>query len=152
MGGDYTPTSSAFALKWSPWTRSGDTKVASLAYLSQKYVGFRKVTLQNDWPVAAEPKVEVAEADSEGICLDIRADATLEWEDYVWSENSTRIVRGIICSPTEVHPFQIDLLGDTTTTLPQHSTDECGSTYSTTTSVNPISGKIIFKTYQEDLH
>lgn len=83
MSGDYVPSASAFALRWSPWTNVGGARVASLAYISQSYVGFRKITLQNEWPTGSEPKLEVGEADFVGICLELRTDAFLEWEDFV---------------------------------------------------------------------
>lgn len=83
MSGDYIPTASAFALRWSPWTRVGDSRVASLAYISHSYIGFRKITLKNEWETSSEPKLEIGDADNVGICLGLRTDAFLEWEDFV---------------------------------------------------------------------
>lgn len=83
MSADYTPRGSSFALKWSPWTTSGDSKVCSLAYISPNCVSFRKVTIDGVWETGQEPKLEVSETDNDSICLCLQPDAFLEWEDFV---------------------------------------------------------------------
>lgn len=88
MSDDYTPNSSAFALKWSPWSTIGDSKVCCLAYISRNYIGLRKFTIDKEWQVGQEPKLEVAEADNVGICLNLGPDAFVEWEDHVRSHTS----------------------------------------------------------------
>lgn len=83
MSADYMPSGSAFALKWSPWTTSGDSRVCSLAYISRDAVGFRKITIDGEWVTGQEPKLEVSETDYASLCLSLQPDAFLEWEDFV---------------------------------------------------------------------
>lgn len=77
------PNGTAFSLKWSPWVSSGNSLSASLAIISNNYVGFRKIVIQRDCEKAQEPNVEVDDSDTTGICLFLSADSLVEWEDTV---------------------------------------------------------------------
>lgn len=83
MDPDYVPNGTAFAVKWSPWVSSGDSRVASLAFIANNYVGFRRITIEDDWKRGKEPRIAVEDSDTTSICLSLSTDAFVEWEDTV---------------------------------------------------------------------
>jgi len=143
---DFQPCQTAFGLRWSPWVLSGGSRVAALAHISRNHVSFRKVSLPRKWDRGSEPNVVVAETDSLAICLGLSADAFVEWEDTVWNEGKSRLARGVICTPYQVAPFQLDLLDDPKPLMPAHSCRDCSTTYAATATMNPITGLVVYPT------
>lgn len=80
---DYVPFSSAFSLKWSPWTTDGQALTATLAYIAPSYVGFRRISIAEAWRRGEQPAVEVEGSDTIATCLFLASDAFVEWEDAV---------------------------------------------------------------------
>ena len=85
MDPDYVPNGTPFSLKWSPWVSSGDSRIASLAFISSNYVGFRRIAIEGGWEKVQEPTIAVEDSDTTGICLSLSTDAFVEWEDTVSS-------------------------------------------------------------------
>jgi hypothetical protein len=85
MDPDFVPSETGFGLRWSPWVLSGGRRVAALAHITRNHVSFRKISISRKWDKDKEPQVAVAETDSLAICLPLRADAFVEWEDIVSS-------------------------------------------------------------------
>lgn len=54
-----------------------------MAYMSQNYVGFRRVTITADWVRGEQPHVEVEGSDTISTCLFLSSDAFVEFEDAV---------------------------------------------------------------------
>ncbi|KAF4846454.1 hypothetical protein CGCSCA4_v006059 [Colletotrichum siamense] len=144
---DYTPYSSAFSLKWSPWLLSDDARTAVISYCARNYVGFRRITIPRAWARGAGVEVSVEEADVTGICTHLAPDAFVEWEDAVWDHDGAKVCRGVIASPFKAQPFQVALNGPEGAVEEGHKTEVCGTTYpEDTTSLdatNPISSLII---------
>ncbi|KAJ6444405.1 GPI-anchor transamidase [Purpureocillium lavendulum] len=108
---DFTPGGSAFCLRWSPWYVTPKYRTATLAYIARDHVGFRRITISGDWEATSDPMISVELADTTGICLPLSADALVEWEDAVWTEGEKQMARGIIATPFDPKPFQVDLRG-----------------------------------------
>jgi hypothetical protein len=75
---DYSPTGTAFGIRWSPWVAKDSKQSAVIAYLDQHYIGFRRVTVEDD-----EEKVIIDEANCTGGCVHLSTDAFVEWEERV---------------------------------------------------------------------
>lgn len=80
---DFIPHGSIFSLKWSPWLVSDSSRTATLAYTASNHVGFRKITLTDDWQNGQRPKLTVERYDTTTVCVSLSADAFIEWEDVV---------------------------------------------------------------------
>ncbi|KAI1317298.1 hypothetical protein F5Y16DRAFT_153203 [Xylariaceae sp. FL0255] len=142
---------SSFALSWSPWLKRGSTSsTCFVAYVSRNYVGFRQVTI--DWSGGNEKssnsrqrlKVDVASVDASGICVYLGPDAFVVWEDLIWTMGNSKVCRGIIATPMRVTSFELPF--DSTTPMPKHSTEVCGTTYPDeefAERTNPITGLLI---------
>ncbi|EQB46530.1 hypothetical protein CGLO_14410 [Colletotrichum gloeosporioides Cg-14] len=124
---DYTPYSSAFSLKWSPWLLSDDARTAVISYCARNYVGFRRITIPRDWPRGAGVEVSVEEADVTGICTHLAPDAFVEWEDAVWDHDGAKVCRGVIASPFKAQPFQVALNGPEGAVEEGHKTEVSSS-------------------------
>jgi hypothetical protein len=105
MDPDYTPGSTAFSLKWSPWSFSGGLRIASLAVISKNHVGFRKIAIKVGWEPGQEPSIEVEDSDSAGICLFLSTDAFVEWEDMV--RLPTHLQQEVLLSLPDIGPGRI---------------------------------------------
>lgn len=70
-------------MKWSPWFVSEGKKTAIIGYLAKNHVGFRRITILDDWAQGQLPQVKVEEADTTTICTFLSTDAFIEWEDSV---------------------------------------------------------------------
>lgn len=159
---DYTPSGSAFSLKWSPWVTSKDSQTATLAYISHNHVGFRRITIKRLWQSGQAPNIIVEDHDFSSICISLSTDAFVEWENTVsslvvfslvvqaltfgqtWKQKSIVTGRGMIATPLVVQPFEVTLLGPADEAGPKarHSTEECGTTYPDISqcNTNPITG------------
>ncbi|KAK3190520.1 hypothetical protein K4F52_003541 [Lecanicillium sp. MT-2017a] len=144
---DYTPSGSAFSLKWSPWVTSKDSQTATLAYISHNHVGFRRITIKRLWQSGQAPNIIVEDHDFSSICISLSTDAFVEWENTTWKQKSIVTGRGMIATPLVVQPFEVTLLGPADEAGPKarHSTEECGTTYPDISqcNTNPITGLII---------
>lgn len=79
------PSGTAFSLKWSPWVVEGQTRTATLAYIAPNYVGFRRVSLIEEWHRGEQPNLEVEGSDTISSCLFLSSDAFVDFEDKVCS-------------------------------------------------------------------
>ncbi|KAM0321968.1 hypothetical protein ACHAPQ_009193 [Fusarium lateritium] len=143
---DYVPHGSAFSLKWSPWLNLEGKQVAILAYLAKNHVGFRKVTIAEEWNRGQPPKIEVEKTDMTAICMFLSTDSYIEWEDQIVYDDDKPIARGVIATPFDVKPFQVSFLDCDDEPAGAHYTWECSTTYSKEdelVSSNPISGLMI---------
>lgn len=70
-------------MSWSPWYISSVHRTATIAYVTNNYVGFRKVTIEGDWILGQDPKVQVEETNTMSICIYLSSDAFVEWESAV---------------------------------------------------------------------
>ncbi|KAM0206461.1 hypothetical protein ACHAQI_008188 [Fusarium lateritium] len=143
---DYVPHGSAFSLKWSPWLNLEGKQVAILAYLAKNHVGFRKVTIAEEWNRGQPPKIEVEKTDMTAICMFLSTDSYIEWEDQIVYDDDKPIARGVIATPFDVKPFQVSFLDCDNEPAGAHYTWECSTTYSKEdelVSSNPISGLMI---------
>ncbi|KAL4729394.1 hypothetical protein ACLX1H_003811 [Fusarium chlamydosporum] len=143
---DYVPHGSAFSLKWSPWFRSEDKRVAILAYLAKNYVGFRRVTILDKWERGQSPRIEVEDTDTTAICMFLTTDAYVEWQDQIIYDGDKPTARGVITTPFDVKPFQISFVADASRPTDPHYTWECSTTYpkeGEVVSSNPITGLMI---------
>ncbi|KAF9775249.1 hypothetical protein IL306_006665 [Fusarium sp. DS 682] len=143
---DYVPHESAFSLKWSPWFKSQDRKVAILAYLAKNHVGFRKITILGDWERGQPPYIEVEKSDMTAICMYLSTDAYIEWEDQIVYDDDKPVARGVVADPFNVKPFQVSFFDDAEELAGAHYTWECSTTYSKEDEIvssNPISGLLI---------
>ncbi|KXJ88282.1 transcription factor IIIC subunit delta N-term-domain-containing protein [Microdochium bolleyi] len=144
---DFVPFGTPFALKWSPWIAQGGSKTSLVSYISRNYVGFRRVTIQDNWASMESPAVDVGSSDVEGMCQHLATDAFVTWEDKVWEEQGNHILRGIVASPFSIQAFQIPLNSDgVKEQIPPHMTEHCGTTYAPVgvdRSLNPITGLVI---------
>lgn len=143
---DYVPRGSMFSLKWSSWVKTSNTsRTATLAYISHNHVGFRRVTLLQDWELDQTPPIQVEERDTTGICLTLFSDAFVDWENITWSEDNGTHARGVIATPMTVKPFQVSLTESPASPVTIHSTSDCTTTYAndTDSSTNPIVGLIV---------
>lgn len=64
-------------------SNNDESRSALLSVISNNYVGFRRIAIYGDWERGQDPKLEVADSDTLGICLPLSSDAFLEWEDKV---------------------------------------------------------------------
>ncbi|KAK0391204.1 hypothetical protein NLU13_0705 [Sarocladium strictum] len=142
---DFVPSGTSFGVKWSQWVTQGTTRTATLAYMSQNYVGFRRVTITADWVRGEQPHVEVEGSDTISTCLFLSSDAFVEFEDAIWTdENGECSARGYIGTPAELKPFEISLTGPIEAPLEQHSTNECSTSYAPEEEPsNPIAGIVL---------
>lgn len=142
---DYTPSGSAFALKYSPWVKGEREWTCLLAYIDSNYIGFRRITLQQTQN-SPGMVVKVDEEDSSGICFFLGPDAFVEWENHIWLENDgSHVCRGVIATPFKAKPFEVNVTRQNQRPVEKHSTVMCGTTYRdrTDTSTNPIQGLIV---------
>lgn len=58
----------------------------------------------------------------------------------VWTSDTKQTVRGVICSPWEVKPFEISVNGPSRPQVSEHATTVCRTTYSNNSNQNPITG------------
>ncbi|KAF5010906.1 hypothetical protein FDECE_2934 [Fusarium decemcellulare] len=133
---DYVPHGSAFSLKWSPWLSFEGKRVAILAYIAKNHVGFRRVTVLNDWGRGKVPEIEVEQTDMTSISN----------PKEIVLEDEKPVARGVISTPFDVKPFQVSFLDAAKEPSEPHYTWECSTTYSKddeVTSTNPISGLMI---------
>ncbi|KYK59508.1 putative GPI-anchor transamidase [Drechmeria coniospora] len=151
---DFVPNRSAFALKWSPWHVLPDSCTASLAYLANNHVGFRKVTIDGTGSQNGDLRVRVERTDTTSICMPLFPDAFVEWEDVakIWPDDGDgRMARGIIATPFVPRPFQVDLCADIGPPASRHSIAECSALYApgdesqSQTSTNPITGLVVHR-------
>lgn len=80
---DFVPNGSSFSLSWSPWHFDSESGAASLAYISNNYLGLRRISLHGAWPMGSAPDLRLEELDTASICLALCADAFVEWEEVV---------------------------------------------------------------------
>ncbi|KAI5463201.1 hypothetical protein BGZ63DRAFT_505263 [Mariannaea sp. PMI_226] len=143
---DFVPHGSAFSLRWSPWFVSNGKRTAILSYLAKNHVGFRRVTMQDDWVRGQLPQLHIEEQDMTTICIFLSTDAFIEWENSVCMEDDKPVVRGVIGTPFDIKPFQVSLFDVPQASGEPHYTWECSTTYpkeGETTSTNPITGVIM---------
>ncbi|KAK7409457.1 hypothetical protein QQX98_008365 [Neonectria punicea] len=145
---DFVPHGSAFLLKWSPWFVSEGKRTAILGYLAKNHVGFRRITILDDWTRGQLPQVKVEDGDTATICTFLSTDAFIEWEDSICIENGKPVVKGVIGTPFAVKPFQVSLSDPPKKREEPHYTWECSTTYSNegeNTSTNPITGLVMHR-------
>jgi hypothetical protein len=159
MDPDYVPHGTAFSLNWSPWIEEGDSQVSTLSYIAHNYVGFRRVAINRSWAPGTNPEVKVEESDTTSLCAFLSTDAFVEWESKVsvmpshiiktwWKLTLPKIVikdgrnvaRGVVCTPFEIKPFQVNVGSSPSPPVKLHPTGECGTTYPQSSISNPISG------------
>ncbi|KAH7031639.1 uncharacterized protein B0I36DRAFT_243745 [Microdochium trichocladiopsis] len=144
---DFVPCGTPFGVSWSPWVSHDGQKSCLVSYVSKNYVGFRRVTVQDDWAAMETPIIEVGGNDCEGLCLHLSTDAFVTWEDQVWPKDGSYVHRGIIASPFRVEAFQVTLdLNREKDDITPHTTEVCGTTYApegADSSLNPITGLVI---------
>ncbi|PSR78767.1 peptidase C13 family-domain-containing protein [Coniella lustricola] len=143
---DFVPSGSSYGVSWGPWIKGEDNWSCVLSYMDRNYVGFKKLTVNApSWDPKVAPVISCAAQDWTGRCLHLGVDAFLEFEDVIWAVNNKQICRGIIATPWIAESFEIDL-SMRTGSPSSHSTDQCGTTYSTNNSNvhhNPITGLVI---------
>ncbi|ROT40749.1 hypothetical protein SODALDRAFT_330491 [Sodiomyces alkalinus F11] len=147
MHPDFVPHGSAFGLKWSPWLLEGDKRISILAHHARSYVGFRRITVPVNWERGQRVSVTVEEFDLLGICVNLRPESFVEWEDAIWTVGDKKICRGVIATPFEAKPFRIvvNAPAPAREALPTHPTHVCKTTYpEDCMSSNPITGLIIY--------
>ncbi|KJZ79264.1 hypothetical protein HIM_01415 [Hirsutella minnesotensis 3608] len=145
---------SAFGLKWSSWHVSPLSRTATLAYVANNYIGFRRITITGDWHTGHDPTLHVEQSDTTGICMSLGPDAFVVWEDAIWPEGDlSQMARGIIATPLIPKPFQVDLCGGLREPLAPHSTLQCATTYppDEEVSTNPITGLIVHPPVPDDV-
>lgn len=82
---DFVPSGSAFSLKWSPWLEENGYKTATLAYIANNNIGFRRVRVHGEWEKGSPPTLEVETTDTTSVCLWLYPDAFVDWEEAVRS-------------------------------------------------------------------
>ncbi|KAF4126835.1 hypothetical protein GMORB2_0572 [Geosmithia morbida] len=144
---DHFSTASAFSLQWSPWAVSDGSRTASLAYVADNYVGFRRVRIEGEWSQGQDPDINVDASDNTGICLYLSTDAFVQWEDKIWNrDDGSRIARGVIGTPFAIAPFQVDVLGPGQPPIVDHAPSHCSTAYpDSNTATNPIAGVIVHR-------
>ncbi|KAL2754246.1 hypothetical protein ACRALDRAFT_2060173 [Sodiomyces alcalophilus JCM 7366] len=141
---DFVPYGSAFGLKWSPWLLDGDKRTAILAHTTRSYVGFRRIIVSPAWERGQRASVTVEEFDLLGICINLRPESFIEWEDVIWTDGEKKICQGVIATPFEAKPFRIVMNAPAADALPMHPTRVCNTTYpEDCTSTNPVTGLVI---------
>ncbi|KND93307.1 hypothetical protein TOPH_02370 [Tolypocladium ophioglossoides CBS 100239] len=142
---DFVPDGSGFSLKWSPWHVSPECRTATLAYIANNHVGFRRVSIHGKWDKGQDPTLRVEQTDTTAICMPLGADAFVEWEDAIWPDGDGHMARGIIATPFVPKPFQVDVCGAPSRPMASHSAGQCSSVYARDdeASTNPITGIIV---------
>lgn len=143
MDPDYVPHGTAFSLNWSPWIEEGDSQVSTLSYIAHNYVGFRRVTINRSWAPGTNPDVKVEESDTTSLCAFLSTDAFVEWESKTFIKDGRNVARGVVCTPFEVKPFQVNVGSSPSPPVKLHPTGECGTTYPQSSISNPISDLVL---------
>jgi hypothetical protein len=128
---DWTPSGSAFGLRWSPWLSPEGSRSCFLSYVAKNYVGFRKIAVKTPWLPGTLPEVTVEESDSYGVCHFLSTDSFVEFEDAIWTKKDAKTVRGLISTGFDVRPFQVSISGPQQYpfTAEPHTTKDCDTTY-----------------------
>lgn len=164
---DYVPSGSSYSIRFSPWVKGDKSWTCLVSYMDRNYVGFKKITINvPSWKAAEAPIITCDSKDWEGRCIYLGPDAFLEFEDTVslifhllnkvcaadevpkiFEANRTKLARGIIATPLEAIPFEVNLTrAKPSKAIVFHPTDMCNTTFSPSSSstvTNPITGLIL---------
>lgn len=145
MDPDFVPHGSAYSLAWSPWVTVGNTKTAIVAHIARSYVGFRKVTITEEWIRGGDVTVSVEDKDYNGFCINTLIDAFIQFQDAVWIRGDRKCCMGVLGSPGKAHLFETYFDATDHEVPPPHSSNACGTTYPVDIrpgdQTNPITGK-----------
>ncbi|KAJ2906372.1 uncharacterized protein MKZ38_002088 [Zalerion maritima] len=142
---DFHPTGTNWALTWTNWNTRGDSRTCLLTYISNNYIGFRKVTIDGEWEEGCLTDVKISERDEAGMCRYLYTDAFIEFEDKIWESTTGGTVRGFLATPFEIQPFEVPMHNSIPPHIPKHHIDDCETTYpaSPISTQNPITGLVI---------
>jgi hypothetical protein len=80
---DWVPHGTSFGLQWGPWLQNAGSRTCVISFVDRNYVGFRKVTIKDEWARGELPSVKVEKEDTHGLCVHLSTDAFVEFEDAV---------------------------------------------------------------------